>query len=96
MDINEPITQVSHLSQATAEDAVRSSRPMGEEHPSRSLPDTGIVDERQTPVWPEFCEGAQTRVMSPKRDDDSIHYSHYVARKDRWKVKDDRAKNVEQ
>ena len=64
MDIHEPTVQMSHLSQATAEDedAVRSSRPMGEEHPSRSLPDTGIVDERQTPVWPEFCEGAQTRM----------------------------------
>ena len=61
MDIHEPTVQVSHLSQATAEDAVRSSRPMGDEHPSRSLLHTGIVDERQTSVWSEFCEGAQTR-----------------------------------
>ena len=62
MDINEPTIQVGHLSHATVEDAVRSSRPMGDEHLSRSLLSTGIVDERQTPVWPEFYEGAQTRV----------------------------------
>ena len=88
MDITEPTIQVGHLSQATAEDAVRSSRPMGDEHLSRSLLSTGIVDERQTSVWPEFCEGAQKRVMSPSRDDDSNHYSHSIARKNRWNVRD--------
>ena len=51
-----------YLPEATAEDVVRSSRLMDDEHPSRSLLETGIVDERQTSVWPEFCESAHTGV----------------------------------
>ena len=52
------------MSQATAEDVVRSSRLMDDEHLSRSLLDTGIVDERQTQVWPELCESAHTSPFS--------------------------------
>ena len=58
----------SHLSQATARDAVSSSQT--DTTLSRSHLSTGIVDERQTYVWPEFYESAQTRVMSPSRAED--------------------------
>ena len=50
----------SHLSQATARDAVSSSQT--DKTLSRSHLSTGIVDERQTYVWPEFYESAQTSV----------------------------------
>ena len=52
----------SYSPEATAEDVVRSSRLRDGEHPSRSLLETGIVDERQILVWPEFCENAHTGI----------------------------------
>ena len=52
----------SYLPEATAEDVVRSSRLRDDEHPSRSLLETGIVDERQISIWPEFCENAHTGI----------------------------------
>ena len=60
MTTSESTNQTCHMPQATAEDVVRSSRPMDDGHLSRSLLDTGIVDERQTYVWPELCESAHT------------------------------------
>ena len=57
----------SHLSHATARDAVSSSPVDTDKTLTRSHLSTGIVDERQTDVWPEFFESAQTRVMSPSR-----------------------------
>ena len=53
---------------ATAEDVVRSCRLKDEDYPSRSLLETGIVDERQISIWPEFCEDAHTRNFHPRAD----------------------------
>ena len=59
-----------HLFHATARDAVSSSRVYDDETPTRSHLSSGIVDERQTYVWPGFLESAHTRVMSPNRVND--------------------------
>ena len=55
----------SHSAYATARDAVSSSPVDTDKTLTRSHLSSGIVDERQTHVWPEFFESAQTRVMSP-------------------------------
>ena len=54
----------SYSPEATAEDVVRSCRLKDDDYPSRSLLETGIVDERQIPIWPEFCEDAHTRITT--------------------------------
>ena len=60
----------SHSAYATARDAVSSSPVDTDKTLTRSHLSSGIVDERQTHVWPDIFESAQTRVMSPSRDND--------------------------
>ena len=50
----------SHVAYATASDAVSSSPVDTDKTLTRSHLSSGIVDERQTHVWPEFFESAQT------------------------------------
>ena len=60
MTTSESSSQTCHMSLATAEDVVRSSRSMDDTHLSRGHLSTGSVDERQTYVWPELYESAHT------------------------------------
>ena len=63
----------THSTLATARDAVSSSRVYDDETPTRSHLSSGIVDERQTYVWPGFLESAHTRI----RPDDEYSFAGY-------------------
>ena len=56
-----------HMSCATAREDVVSSSLVDDtdETLTRSHLSSGIVDERQTEVWPEFFESAHTRYCTP-------------------------------